>query len=72
MHDYNQCPYANNPSLHNLPCHWMNHPHKPNIRLCDVCQRHYDVRNVGNPRHEQPQWMVLLVLGIFALLLVIG
>lgn len=40
-----ECPYKNHQSLQKMPCHWISHPEDTNIRICDTCQNHYDLRD---------------------------
>ena len=41
------CPFKENHSLRQLPCHWVNHPQDPNVRVCDICRNYYDMRYVN-------------------------
>ena len=41
------CPFRENHSLRQLPCHWVTHSKNSNIRVCDVCRNHYDMRYVA-------------------------
>ena len=56
------CPYENNTSLQQLPCHWVEHPHNPDLRVCDTCRDYYNIDKI----EQKPQkfldilpWVVL-------------
>jgi hypothetical protein len=56
------CPYQDNPNLKKLPCSWNPHPQNPNIRICDVCQRYYQVDELINPFQGVLSWIVLAII----------
>lgn len=56
------CPYQDNPNLKKLPCSWNPHPQNPNIRICDVCQRYYQVDELVNPFQGVLSWIVLAMI----------
>lgn len=59
------CRFQNNRHLRQMPCNYVPHPHKKNIRYCTVCQDHYDIRDVGN---EATGGIILTILGIIIML----
>ena len=56
------CPYQDNPNLKKLPCSWNPHPQNSNIRICDVCQRYYQVDELINPFQGVLSWIVLAII----------
>jgi hypothetical protein len=51
------CPYENNTSLKQLPCHWVEHPYNPELRICDICRQSYDVNDIDR---TYPKWLEFL------------
>jgi hypothetical protein len=47
------------------PCRFTTHPNMPNVRYCEICQRNYDIRNVGNRFELFPFLIVATVFVIF-------
>ena len=60
-----ECPYKHHTSLKQLPCSWISHPHNENCRICDVCQNHYDVREINS----FPPVLGLIAIAIATLIL---
>ncbi len=56
------CPYQNNNNLKKLPCSWNPHPQDPNIRICDVCQKYYEVDKLINSFQGVHSWIVLAII----------
>ncbi len=48
------CPYENNPNIKQLPCHWVEHPHNPDLRICDICRSSYNINQINQ---SPPKWL---------------
>ena len=51
------CPYANNTNLKQFPCHWVEHPHNPDLRVCDTCRSYYNINDIDK---KSPSLLELL------------
>jgi hypothetical protein len=51
------CPYENHTSLKQLPCHWVEHPHNPDLRVCDTCRDYYNINKI---EEKSPKWLEFL------------
>jgi hypothetical protein len=53
------CPYENHTSLKQLPCHWVEHPYNPELRICDICRQSYDVNDIDRKVSEMVRIFIL-------------
>jgi hypothetical protein len=56
------CPFKNAAAP---PCRFAVHPNMPNVHYCEICQRNYDIRSVGNRFELFPFLIVATVFVIF-------
>jgi hypothetical protein len=61
------CPYEKNSNLKQLPCHWVQHPNNPALRVCDVCRASY---NLNEFKAVKISFWNIVVLSLLAFLVI--
>lgn len=64
------CPFTEHKNLKTIPCNWYTPDGYSNLRVCDICQRHYRVDEIA--RKYNPEGSLFLLLLLIVVTAIIG
>lgn len=63
------CPFKDNRRLKKMPCSWHTAPGYPNVRICEICQKHYRVDKIVREEYREESFLVLFFIVLIAVIL---